>query len=383
MNLDVVHLAATIPAETVTIEGGQQRRVHALLRDAGVLDQGYAAQAAALAPKEQAPTAEPPQDEAMLGRIGAQAGADMDRVNSGDGSDRGKGVYYHTNAFPAQINAMLTTVAAKQGVSVDQLSGEMFGAGYANSNLFEPCGAQGKGVRFRYVLKGDASPYAAVHAFVDGFTVADCASTAMAIQLRAVAVEMGQTAFDKMFKGWTGPFIAQKIVGTPLEQLATAHAPTSTKDAPAGDVAHVAAGGKTWPVRLGDKAYVMNHIDYIALSPGGLWSGEHVVCVGIEERQGKKVPLWSGFGLSAATAEEMLHDIASAYVTVASSNADYLSRHFNMRSTGSNGEEIKKKLLERFKDPSGQAGLKIDDTMLYSWHIDTAKVAAARRANGG
>lgn len=370
-------LLSAIPQEALALSSGQQTDLRTLLTQVGALEQGYDAQAAALAPKpKHAPLRE---DPATRSRIAATAAADLNRIN--DPSTRtgdwiqNRGLYYRTNSFPPAIQEMLSRVATQRGRSVEEVSGDMVGDGYANSRYFEHCGAQGQNVRFRYIKKPGVSAYDAVHAFVGGFTVADCATSAMAIQLKAVAVEMGKAAFDKMFNDWTGPFIQPRLQGTPMAYFATAHSPVEKGAAPPeGDVAHVESGGKTWAVRPGDKAYVMNHIDYIKVDPGGLWTGEHVLCVGVEERDGKKVPLWSGFGLSAATAEKMLEEIAVEYARAALRNPTYLRDKFNMRNTGANEAVIRKKLMESFNSPSSKAGLKIDDKMLYSWQLDTGRV---------
>jgi len=371
------------PADAVVVQGSAQRNIRAMLAQAGALEAGYAQQAAALAPPPDPTTRRDAQnttDPAMLGRIAGTIASDMQGVNGGAGQENGQGVHYRTMEFPAAVNAQIDRHATATGQSFGHVKNVLYRAGYADGAYFQSCSAQGMGVRFRYVLKPGVSAFDAVHAFVAGFTVADCASTAMGIQLRAVAVEMGREAFDRKFNNWKGPFIAQQVQSTPMATVASAHAPATTADAADPNVGIVRSGGKSWPVRVGDKAYMMNHKDYITLEPDGLWSGEHVLCVGMSGEGADRVPLWEGFGLSAQTAEAMMTSLCEAYTGAALRDAGYLKTHLNARNNGSNEGVLGEKLAARFKDPAGEAGLKIGSDMLYSWRIDTAKVAAATRS---
>lgn len=362
------------------------------VRRTGLMGQGYDAQIAALAPSPHSPRPvdRPPphagdSDPEMATRIGADVSAGMASAN------QGQTIFYRTNQLPGRHRGQ----------------NALYQDGYASPDYFEPCNQQGTVKRFHFVLLPGVSAFDAVDAWVSGFTVADCASTAMAVQLHAIAKEMGKPAFDEMCMDWTGPFIAQKLEGTPLDALTSAQsaAPETATDRP--DIGWEEVGGKRYAVRVGDKAYAANHPDYIDLVPGGLWSGEHVICAAIQDVDGVPTPLWSGFGAAPQTSQAMLAEVYEHYRAAALQNPKYVadkfriqlgnpvgqkvrehfeSKHAALEAQGSSSDFFLKiktaedKLRAAFDD---KAGFRIDEGKLYSWQVDTKKVGAAKEKYGG
>jgi hypothetical protein len=174
---------------------------------------------------------------------------------------------------------------------------------------------------FVFRKKASVSAFDAIQSFIAGFTVADCYSMAAAAELWGVASAMGKDAFDWSYSQWESnprnqgkPFIAGVPAGTFLAKFTQAIPEAGGGQDVSTETAVVRGNGGTFAVRVGDKAYFKNHVDFKPAHPSSPWGGENVICSKIEVRNGVNVALWAGFGpYNEATADEILRDLWGVY----------------------------------------------------------------------
>jgi hypothetical protein len=145
---------------------------------------------------------------------------------------------------------------------------------------------------FRWEVNQGASASAAIQAWLKGLTVAECASTAVAVYYDAIRAHIGDDKFDEYFKadGKKKLVIAQSSSGIPLEDF-------------------LVDTDKNSGFKEGDWYYWKNHPMYEYKHPAGLWQGESAIYMGEKNGAG----MWSGFGAEPQTYSMMLKQMLDAY----------------------------------------------------------------------
>ncbi|WP_437656641.1 eCIS core domain-containing protein [Sorangium sp. So ce1182] len=206
-----------------------------------------------------------------------------------------KGVWYAENyqqAFPKEWKANETKYAK----------------GYANPDYFFRDGYMS------WTLKSRKSASQALRAWFAGLTIAECASTGVALQYSAILAAVGDERFDRQFGPtdekmdlavWSSGNklrISQSTGGGTGRHHNPLHA--FMKDATAGG-----AEGKRTGLVVGQLYYFKNHPDYPKKHPRGDWQGENAVYAG--EINGEQ--RWSGFGALEKTERKMNEELVAAF----------------------------------------------------------------------
>jgi hypothetical protein len=217
----------------------------------------------------------------------------MDRINAA-GSTVDSGVWYSYN-YKAQFPDKYTPAME---------------AGYANPNYWEVKGWMS------WKVKPKVSASAAIRAWLDGLTVAECNTAMVAVEYETLRAAVGNEAFDREF-GSTDRITPEE---RRLSIFSGAAAPHRNKLMKQADAAKTMDYGKPGdrPARVGDWFYFMNHPRYLLKHPGGAWQGENSVYMG---REGG-VQMWAGMGTSNesptassshVTEDQMLSSMVGAY----------------------------------------------------------------------
>jgi peptidoglycan hydrolase-like protein with peptidoglycan-binding domain len=174
--------------------------------------------------------------------------------------------------------------------------------GYADPAYFERIAP----IDWRLLPGKSAS--AALKSWFKGLTIAECNSSLVAIEIDTLRAAVGDDKFDEHF-GSTSNVIPEAnrlriksgTAGTPVESFMT-----QTEAAKTGDAGTIGAR----PVKVGEWYYFYNHPKFLLKHPGSDWQGENAVYMGLNDA-GKQI--WSGFGASNVTEQEMLNKMVAAY----------------------------------------------------------------------
>jgi peptidoglycan hydrolase-like protein with peptidoglycan-binding domain len=220
--------------------------------------------------------------------LGKHVAAEMEKVNRGDSYGPDKGVWYDYNYF-----------AEHQKDPVTYPWNDDWRSGLAPPEYFERI------AWMDWRLKPGKSASAAIKAWLDGLTIAECLSTITAIEIDTLRAALGDAEFDKRWgtEGVEYPVekrlrVKQGSEGTPLEgKLETVNA-----DDP-GPFGHR-------NVKIGDWVYFYNHPKYLLKHPGGAWQGENAVYTG-DDNAGNQ--LFTGLGAAGKTEQAMFEEMVGAY----------------------------------------------------------------------
>ncbi|HET6254616.1 MAG TPA: hypothetical protein VFE32_11105 [Puia sp.] len=178
-----------------------------------------------------------------------------------------------------------------------------FANGYANQVYFQ------RNNPSDWTLRAGQRASVALQAWLTGLTIAECASTLVAIQLDAVRRTVGDAAFDTKF----GP-------------AGAGAAPTVQRLRICGDISlclpenYLAGAGTnddgTAALVVGAKYFFGNHSKYPLKHPAGFFQGENCVYIGNDS--------WSGFGVDSYTTAQMYLLMRDQY-NRARTEADYES----------------------------------------------------------
>lgn len=152
------------------------------------------------------------------------------------------------------------------------------------------------------------SASAALKKWLKGLTIAECLSTAVAVQLETLRAAIGDKKFDERYGS------ADK--DTPEKQRLRIR--KGIADTPAADAMIVidlaARGGPgtigNRPAKLGEWYYFTNHPKYLLKHPAGAWQGENAIFLGVNA---DKKQIWSGLGATEVTEEQLLDEMVGAY----------------------------------------------------------------------
>lgn len=147
---------------------------------------------------------------------------------------------------------------------------------------------------YHFILKPGMSPSRAIRAIFRGPTRLECNTMMIAIEYRAIRAAIGAHRFSRAF--------AQR--GIHIEIAA------ATRDHVLGPWLKSVDNPTSDDLEPGDWVYFANHDEYLYKHPAGAWQGENALYVG-ENADGEK--LYSGFGVSSVTEDEMLLELLRAY----------------------------------------------------------------------
>lgn len=221
-------------------------------------------------------------DEASLGKHVAD---EMERINRGASFGPDKGVWYDSNYF-----------AKHQEDPATYPWNDDWRSGLASPVHFDRKGWMD------WTLKPGQSASAAIKAWLQGLTIAECLTAIVAIEIETVRAAIGDTEFDRRYgkaggAAAEGPLrIHQGTKGTPLEN-------SITHTTVAGDF------GKR-DLKIGDWVYFYNHPRYLLKHPGGAWQGENAVYTG-NDATGQQ--LFTGLGAAGKTEAAMVAEMVGAY----------------------------------------------------------------------
>jgi peptidoglycan hydrolase-like protein with peptidoglycan-binding domain len=232
-------------------------------------------------------------DEASLGK---HVAAEMERVNKDTSYGPDKGVWYDYNYFAEHQNDPATYPWDddwRQGLASPEYFVRM--------------------APLDWTIKPGKSASAAIRAWLEGLTIAECLSAIVAIEIDTMRAALGNKEFDRRYGSEGAPAeerplrIHMGTEGTPLEG--------SLKETDATGVY-----GKR-DVKVGDWVYFYNHPKYLLKHPGGAWQGENAVYTG-DDSAGQQ--LFTGLGAAGKTEDGMLAEMAAAY-NVPRNGYDYVA----------------------------------------------------------
>ena len=224
--------------------------------------------------------------------LGKRIAQDMSLANQ-RGTET-SGLYYAEN-YRRRFGATPTGLALRP---------EDYDQGYASPVHFDRIGY------WDWRLKEGQSASQAVRAFLRGLTIAECSSVLVAIEMDAVRASLGDDRFDELY--------GSSHVALPVDKRLHNSQETETSQTSATNlfVATEAAKGTVGPgtlghrnVKVGEWYYFQNHPQYPSKHPGGSWSGENAVYLGV--RSGTQ--RWSGFGAENVTERYMLSKLIQFY----------------------------------------------------------------------
>lgn len=164
-----------------------------------------------------------------------------------------------------------------------------------------------------FELLPQKSASAAIKAWLQGPTIAECATAVLAMETDTVRAAIGDEKFDNHF----GSTDAEKDRGIrDLDRQLTiatgSHAALATAvKSDWLDSAVLLATKDGDNLTPGDWCYFQNHPKYVYKHPGGAWRGENAVFMG--HKQGTKERLWAGLGASTDTEQAMYEAMIKAY----------------------------------------------------------------------
>lgn len=217
----------------------------------------------------------------------------MDRINA-PGSTVDSGVWYSYN-YKAQFPDKYTPAME---------------AGYANPTYWDVKGWMS------WKVKPKVSASAAIRAWLDGLTIAECNTAMVAVEYETLRAAVGNEAFDREF-GSTDEVTPEERRLAIFSGAAAPHRNKLMKQAEAAKTMDYGKPGDR-PASVGDWFYFMNHPRYLLKHPGGAWQGENSVYMG---RVGG-VQMWAGMGTSnesagapssRVTEDQMLSSMVGAY----------------------------------------------------------------------
>jgi peptidoglycan hydrolase-like protein with peptidoglycan-binding domain len=232
-------------------------------------------------------------DEASLGK---HVAAEMERVNKDTSYGPDKGVWYDYNYYTEHQNDPATYPWDDDWRN-----------GLASSEYFVRTDP------LDWTIKPGKSASAAIRAWLDGLTIAECLSAIVAIEIDTMRAALGNKEFDRRYGSEAGPAQVKPLrihmgtEGTPLE----------------GTLKEVDAKGVYGKrdVKVGDWVYFYNHPKYLLKHPGGAWQGENAVYTG-DDATGQQ--LFTGLGAAGKTEDGMLAEMSGAY-NVARNGYDYVA----------------------------------------------------------
>jgi peptidoglycan hydrolase-like protein with peptidoglycan-binding domain len=232
-------------------------------------------------------------DEESLGK---HVAAEMERVNKDTSYGPDKGVWYDYNYYTEHQNDPATYPWDDD-----------WRKGLAPPEYWV------RTAHMDWTVKPGKSASAAIRAWLEGLTIAECLSAIVAIEIDTMRAALGNNEFDRRYGSEAGPAqdkplrVHMGTEGTPLE----------------GNLKSVDATGVYGKrdVKIGDWVYFYNHPKYLLKHPGGAWQGENAVYTG-DDAAGQQ--LFTGLGAAGKTEDGMLAEMAEAY-NVPRNGYDYVA----------------------------------------------------------
>lgn len=170
--------------------------------------------------------------------------------------------------------------------------------GYANS-MFE------RQSKMNWKVRAGSSAAIALKTWLNGPTIAECASVLVAIELDAIRAAVGDERFDELFSDQSGKLALRgRLTITQFKTTSSLNGFIDTADASSPQER---VGYRS--VKKGGWYYFFNHPKYLLKHPDGVFQGENSVCMNATPG----AQTYSGFGVGIKTEPEMLDVMAGAY----------------------------------------------------------------------
>lgn len=257
-----------------------------------------------------------PEVEATEDAIGQDVVRGMIQVESGP-ADATHGVYYAHNYEPKAIKGKkylddaVTFKKYKKYKKYGEIWKDEYRRGYADPSFWQRTGYM------KWELKDNVSAAAAIQSWLGGLTIAECFTVLVAIEADTVRRTLGDANFDYLYgtlpdsKGDKRLVISQKLgdTGSAAGEFLT----MSPRAKAARDTPSTKTKGKLGerPVKPGDWIYIYNHPKFLLKHPGSAFQGENAVYIG--DRLSDGAQLFSGFGMSEVSEEELLQTMVEEY----------------------------------------------------------------------
>ena len=213
----------------------------------------------------------------MAGELAATTTAGMTIINQG--GDANKGIHYAEN-YRTQYSRQWR---------------EEYRDGFTATPLLQRVGGMD------WLLVNGKSASDALDAWLTGLTIAECYTSLLALQYKAIRDKVGKAKFDSFFGADGISFREEnrlRINFSPANPLYKFY--TNFKE----DANQGAIGART-NLNAGDWVYFYNHPKYLLKHPGGAVQGENAIYMG----NGK----FQGFGMSDKTEDELLDWLVNIY----------------------------------------------------------------------
>ena len=156
-------------------------------------------------------------------------------------------------------------------------------------------------------VKEGRSASNAVKQWFKGLMIAECFSTAVAVQVNAIRAVLGDARFDELYGSQDVKMPKSKRLemgvegATPLKDLQQSIDLTGRGGV--GTMGHR-------PAKVGEWYYFRNHPKYLLKHPAGIFQGENAFLL---EDEPNRPQVWGGFGLAKVTEMSMLGAMAHDY----------------------------------------------------------------------
>lgn len=260
-----------------------------------------------------------PEIESTEDELGESVVAGMNRVETDPVSAK-KGVFYSHNYEPRAKKGQLynqdqaTYAQYKRYKAYADFWKDDYRKGYADERYWNRTG------HMSWELKDNVSAAEAIKAWLKGVTIAECFTTLMAIETDTLRKALGDENFDYLYGTLPTSEGSKRLkVGFPGKNSVTDILGSSERakkaqqeklEAKPHSKETAGTPGKR-PLKKGEWVYFYNHPMYLLKHPGGALQGENALYIGDRKSDGAQI--FSGFGLSNKTEEEMYTTLISAY----------------------------------------------------------------------
>jgi len=149
-----------------------------------------------------------------------------------------------------------------------------------------------------------------LNAFLEGPTIADCGSTVMAAQYRALEELIGTDEFDRIFDNKIAPFSITNNLWNTTEENNIKKYYTSFN--PIYNLYQTIDPNNNKP-QIGDVVCIGGVKDYLKKHPAGELQGENVVCVGVNDKQEQLYSIFANINAEPKTLSQIKKILIDGY----------------------------------------------------------------------
>jgi hypothetical protein len=173
--------------------------------------------------------------------------------------------------------------------------------GYANPKFFDRIDSM------MWRLQPMESAAEGIKSWLAGLTIAECASSLVAIETDTLRAAIGDDKFDTLYSS-----TPRSLARNGLLVISKFHNTSSVGTYMGGTLEALgnpfdSLGNRG--VKKGEWYYFYNHPQYLLKHPGGAFQGENAICM--DDTRGAQK--WAGFGVNSVTETEMMNTMALAY----------------------------------------------------------------------